>query len=98
MVVSIVDVIIDKLDDAIDNINGSENAGAGSEDVDSNSGNGATNPDSSSNPSEGGNITIIPEGKILVKGGSISGEDEQPYEVVSRGANNIKEIVIYSFI
>ena len=88
---SIVDVIIDKIDDAMNEVNGSnkeENAGneQGSEDT-SNSGNSNT-------PSEGGNITVIPEGKKLVKGGSIIGEDEEPYETVSRGKDNQKQIFI----
>lgn len=36
----------------------------------------------------------IPAGKILVKGGSITGEDETPYETVSRGETNTKQIEI----
>ncbi len=32
--------------------------------------------------------------KVLVKGGSIQGEDEEPYEAVTRGYDNTKEILI----
>ena len=38
--------------------------------------------------------TAVEGGKILVKGGTISGEDEAPYEAVNRGKDSIKEIVI----
>ena len=31
---------------------------------------------------------------VMVKGGTITGEDEAPYEIVTRGENNKKEIVI----
>lgn len=34
------------------------------------------------------------ENKVSVKGGTITGEDEQPYEIVNRGLNNTKEIKI----
>ena len=105
---SIVDVIVDKIDDAMDKVNGSEdvgsNSGNGSIDLENagvkpgngatGSENGATNSENTNNPSEGGSIIVVPEGKKLVKGGSIQGENEQPYEAVLRGANNIKEILI----
>ena len=37
---------------------------------------------------------MIEGGKILIKGGIISGEDERPYELVNRGKSNEKEIQI----
>jgi len=43
---------------------------------------------------QGGTVRIIPKGKKLVKGGTIQGEDEEPYETVSRGKDNTKEILI----
>ena len=49
------------------------------------------------NSSTGGTVEEpdkIPEGKILVKGGTIAGEDEQPYETVLREKENKKQIEI----
>ena len=87
---SIIDVIVNKvhesLDDTVnsDESNEVENGKDSSEEV----------TDSENGTTVGGSITVIPEGKILVKGGSIQGEDEEPYETVSRGKDNQKQILI----
>ena len=98
---SIVDVVVEKFEETITgsgtgNVtggNGSSTGGAGNTTEGSGSSTGGTG-----NTVEGIEETTdsskIPAGKILVKGGSITGEDETPYETVSRGETNTKQIEI----
>ena len=98
---SIVDVVVEKFEETITgsgtgNVtggNGSSTGGAGDTTEGSGSSTGGTG-----NTVEGIEETTdsskIPAGKILVKGGSITGEDETPYETVSRGETNTKQIEI----
>lgn len=94
---SIVDVVVEKFEETITGSgtggNGSSTGGAGDTTEGSGSSTGGTG-----NTTEGIEETTdsskIPAGKILVKGGSITGEDETPYETVSRGETNTKQIEI----
>ena len=94
---SIVDVVVEKFEETITGSgtggNGSSTGGA----VDTTEGSGSSTG-GTGNTTEGIEETTdsskIPAGKILVKGGSITGEDETPYETVSRGETNTKQIEI----
>ncbi|MBO5005256.1 MAG: MucBP domain-containing protein [Clostridia bacterium] len=54
--------------------------------------NNNTGSEGNNNTSEDNEPNKPTEKKIMVKGGSITGEDELPYEVVTRGEDNIKVI------
>lgn len=96
----VVDVVVSKEDDKDDEHDNDDNTNIDSGiDKDNQNINNSGNMENTENlgnkeETEDKENSKNPGGKILVKGGKISGEDEKPYEIVNRGLDNKNEIKI----
>lgn len=89
---SIVDVIVNEFDETIKRENSSVETGNSTDENDSTTEESRNTSIGTESSTEEQNK--VPKGKVLVKGGIITGEDEQPYETVLRGKENKKQIEI----